>query len=86
MTMEDAKRLSPVRHVPKNGCPIIVTYGGPEVESFIEQSEDFAKAWAAAGSPVETIVVPGAHHQAMGRELADPDGTLFKAVMKLIGV
>ena len=86
MTMEDAKRLSPVRHVPKNGCPIIVTYGAPEVESFIEQSEDFAKAWAAAGAPVETIVVPGAHHQAMGRELADPDGTLFKAVMKLIGV
>lgn len=86
MTMEDAARLSPIRHVPDNGCPIIVTYGAPEVESFIEQSEDFAAAWKKAGLPVETVVVPGAHHQAMARELADPDSALFKAVMKLIGV
>jgi arylformamidase len=86
MTMEDALRLSPIRHLPDQGCPIIVTYGAPEVESFIEESENFAAAWKNAGSPVETIVVPDAHHQAMGRELANPDSELFQAVMKLIGV
>jgi hypothetical protein len=55
------------------------------VESFIMESENYAAAWKGAGLPVETIVVPGAHHQAMGRILADPDSELFKAVMKLIG-
>jgi arylformamidase len=86
MTLADSARLSPIRHLPKNGCPIVVAYGAPELEAFIGQSVDFASAWQAAGFDASTIVVPDAHHMAMSRELANADGKLFAAVMQMIGV
>jgi arylformamidase len=85
MTAADAARLSPIRHLPASGCPILVAYGAPELEAFISQSTGFASAWEAAGFPVDTVAVPGAHHMAMSRELANPDGALFEALMRMIG-
>jgi arylformamidase len=86
LTIEDSARLSPIRHLPTSGCPIVVSYGAPELKSFISQSVDFAAAWLAAGFPAETVVVPDTHHLAMSRELANADGDLFGAVMRVIGV
>jgi arylformamidase len=86
MSLEDSARLSPIRHLPPDGCPIVVSYGAPELEAFINQSVDFAAAWQDAGHPTGTVVVPDAHHMGMSRELANPDGTLFRAVTKLIGL
>jgi arylformamidase len=86
MDAAEAKRNSPIFHLPKTFGPLIIGYGAPELPEFKRQSADFAKAWKAAGLPVTEIVVPGAHHFAMSREFANPDSELHQAMMKMIGV
>lgn len=86
MDEAEAKRNSPLFHMPKNFGPLIVSYGAPELPEFKRQGADFAKAWKAAGLSVTEIVVPGAHHFAMSREFANADSELHQAMMKIIGV
>ncbi len=86
MDEAEAKRNSPILHLPKQACPLIIGYGAPELPEFKRQSADFAKAWRAAGHSVKEIVVPGAHHFAMSREFASADSELHQAMMSMIGV
>ena len=86
MDEAEAKRNSPIRHLPKTSYPIIVAWGAPELDGFKRQGMDFVKAWTGAGLRAMQIVVPGAHHFAMSRELANPDSDLHQAMMKMIGV
>lgn len=86
MDEAEARRHSPIFHVPKKSCPLIVSYGAPELPEFKRQGADFAKAWKAAGLQVTEIVVPGAHHFAMSREFANTDSELHHAMMAMIGV
>jgi arylformamidase len=86
MDAAEAKRNSPIFHLPKSFGPLIIGYGAPELPEFKRQSADFAKAWKAAGLSVTEIVVPGAHHFAMSREFANADSELHQAMMRMIGV
>jgi arylformamidase len=86
MDAAEARRNSPIFHLPKTSGPLIVSYGAPELPEFKRQGADFAKAWKAAGHDVTEIVVPGAHHFAMSREFANADSELHQAMMKMIGV
>ncbi|MAF47413.1 MAG: esterase [Rhodospirillaceae bacterium] len=86
MDLETAHALSPIRHLPAAAGPLIIGYGEPELDEFKRQSSSFAAAWADAGLDVTEIQVPGAHHFAMSRQLADASGELHQAVMDMIGV
>jgi arylformamidase len=86
MDEAEATRNSPILNLPKRSCPIIVSYGAPELPEFKRQGADFAKAWKSAGLSVTEIVVPGAHHFAMSREFANADSELHQAMMRMIGV
>mgnify|MGYP001253338452 CR=1 FL=1 len=40
-----ARRNSPIHHLPGQGCPLIVSYGGSETSEFKRQSNIYAAAW-----------------------------------------
>lgn len=84
MDQETAKANSPLFDLPGNGCPLILSYGAPELGEFIRQSQAYAEAWRKAGHSVTEIAVDGAHHFAMSRELDNADGDLHKAVVAMV--
>jgi len=86
LSLDDASiaALSPIRHVPDAGCPMLVAWGEHETAEFARQSRDFAAAWAAKGGTVETLEVSGRNHFDVILDLADPDTTLAQRTMALI--
>jgi len=86
LSLDDASiaALSPIRHVPDAGCPMLVAWGEHETAEFARQSRDFAAAWAAKGGAVETLEVSGRNHFDVILDLADPDTTLARRTVALI--
>ncbi|MCS5609389.1 MAG: alpha/beta hydrolase [Candidatus Poribacteria bacterium] len=84
MDIETAQNFSPLFNLPTKGCPLIVSYGAPEPNEFRRQSRVYYKAWKDGGFPATEIVVNGAHHFAMSRQMSDPNSALFQAVTKMI--
>jgi arylformamidase len=77
-----AHRNSPVHHLPKTKCPVIVAWGGGEPEGFHWQSKKYADALEANGNPVTRIQVGDLDHFALGYEMADPDTEITKAMLE----
>ncbi len=84
MTLEDARRASPVHHIPKRPIPIIVGYGGDELPQFFVETQVYAGALAKAGCDVILIEVPGTHHFTVINELGNMQGELFQTVKNLL--
>jgi len=84
MDIETAQNFSPLFHLPPTGCPLIVSYGAPEPNEFRRQSRVYYEAWKDGGFPATEIVVNGAHHFAMSRQMSDQNSALFQAVTKMI--
>ena len=84
MDIETAQNFSPLFNLPTKGCPLIVSYGAPEPNEFRRQSRVYYKAWKDGGFPATEIVVNGAHHFAMSRQMSDLNSALFQAVTKMI--
>ena len=84
MDIETAQNFSPLFNLPTKGCPLIVSYGAPEPNEFRRQSRVYYEAWKDGGFPATEIVVNGAHHFAMSRQMSDPNSALFQAVTKMI--
>ena len=84
MDIETAQKFSPLFNLPTKGCPLIVSYGAPEPNEFRRQSRVYFEAWKDGGFPATEIVVNGAHHFAMSRQMSDPNSALFQAVTKMI--
>ena len=76
--------LSPIRHVPDQGCPMLVAWGEHETAEFARQSRDFAAAHAAAGASVDTLEVAGRNHFDVILDLADPKTVLAQKTFALI--
>jgi arylformamidase len=76
--------LSPIRHVGRIRCPVLVAHGTRESPEFERQSAAFAAALAAAGGRVETLLLAGANHFEAPLDLARPDSRLFRRVIAMI--
>lgn len=65
-TFEEAPELyrqaSPMTYVRPDGVPQLIMHGTADALVEVSQSEDFAKALTAAGTPNELIIVPEAPH------------------------
>jgi arylformamidase len=83
---EAAYRNSPVHHLPKSGCPLIVAWGENETDEFKRQSDLYRVAWQARGWPCEVMEFPGKHHFASMPDLMYPDEPCTKAVFAQIGL
>jgi acetyl esterase/lipase len=81
---EEARRLSPLLHLPPRSGPLFVAYGGAELSELQRQSETFAATWARAGLPVRLVPLAGHNHFTVLEELSHPDGALTTLVRELV--
>ncbi len=86
MDKEAAYRNSPVHHLPKKQCPLLLAWGGDESSEFKRQSDLMAVAWRSRGWPCETLELKGKHHFATMPDLLDAESTLTKAVFRQMGL
>lgn len=76
----EAKRNSPILHLPARSAPLLVTVGLGELPELIRQSEEYAAAWQRRGLPGRYLPLPAHDHFSILEELARPDGTLLAAL------
>ena len=77
---DEARRNSPLLHLPTRAPKLIVAYGADELPELKRQSRAYAAAWGARGLPGDTIEVADCHHYAVLEQLAQPNGILAKAL------
>jgi acetyl esterase/lipase len=82
----EAKRLSPLHHVPSVSVPLVIAYGGAELPELQRQSEDYSDARQRAGLPGQMARLEGRNHFTILEELASPDGALTGALNELVAV
>ena len=82
---DEARRNSPLLHLPSRAAPLVVTVGLGELPELVRQSEEYAAAWRRAGLQGEYLPLAGHDHFSILDELAAPDGKLVAALRKLAG-
>ncbi|MEK7345002.1 MAG: alpha/beta hydrolase [Pseudomonadota bacterium] len=86
LTPEDARRNSPMAHLPHTGCPLIVSYGESETAEFMRQSDNYLRAWQARGFAGAHVPMPGSNHFDIILHLNDPASPLTQAVFQQMGL
>jgi arylformamidase len=76
-------RNSPIRHLPAQAAPLVVTVGLGELPELVRQSEEFAAAWKRHGLRGTYQPVAKHDHFSILEELARPDGVLLGALREL---
>jgi len=79
----EAMRNSPIRHLPSQASPLVVSVGLGELPELIRQSEDYWAAWQGKGLPGHYLPLPDHDHFSILEELARPAGRLFTALKSL---
>ena len=78
---DQVERLSPLRHLPAAGPPLLVTVGTLESDEFQRQSQDYLAAWRERGLPGEWLALPERNHFTALDALTEPAHPLFEAVL-----
>lgn len=86
MDEAEARRNSPLLHLPPAAGPLIVAWGSIESDEFKRQSREFAAAWRAAGLACTDFEVPERNHFDVVLDLADPASRLCRAVLDQMGL
>lgn len=88
LKMDEAAALanSPIRHIPENGCPLIVGVGALETDEFRRQSREFAEAWGAAGLQCEFAEMPGRHHFSIHEDMNIASSDLTRPFLAWMGL
>lgn len=83
LTPDSVARNSPIHHLPARGLPVLLAVGGDEPEEYLRQTRAYAQTLAAAGVPVEVLVLDGHNHFSIIGELNVP-GPLRDGVLRLM--
>jgi acetyl esterase/lipase len=81
----EAERNSPIKHLPVEASPLVVSVGLGELPELIRQSEEYATAWRRSGLAGEYVPLPGHDHFSILEELAQPNGKLLAALKEMAG-
>ena len=84
MTPEQARRNSPLMHLPTRGPEIIVSHGGNETDEFKRQTAEFLAAWRARGLSGQSVEMPHTNHFDLPLTLGDPQSALNQALAGLV--
>jgi acetyl esterase/lipase len=84
LDVAEAERNSPLLHLPPVAGELIVAYGARELPELQRQSVDYARAWVEQGLPGHLLPVDGADHFTVLEQLANREGTLTRAFLRLI--
>ena len=80
----EARRNSPLLHLPSRAGRLIVAVGSAELPELRRQSRDYAEARRGRGLPGAFQELAGCHHYAALEELARPQGALAAALAALV--
>jgi arylformamidase len=83
---DEARRMSPLLHLPPYSMPLFLAYGGGELPELQRQSETLAAARERAGLPCRLAYLPGHNHFTILEELASPDGALTALLRELVAL
>jgi arylformamidase len=86
LSLEDARRNSPLFALPKHGAPILVSYGSNETTEFKRQSHDYLAAWQAQGFQGEYVDMPDTNHFDLALHLNRLESPLVQKLLKLLGL
>jgi arylformamidase len=86
MDRDMALRNSPLLHLPGKAGPVCFAVGEDELPEMLRQTRDYYGRWTAAGLPGWDLTVSGANHFTIMDEVADPNGRLTAAILRLCGV
>ena len=78
------RELSPIRHLSRLRCPVVVAYGTHDSPEFQRQAREFAEALRAVGRLQELVVGVGLNHFELPETLADPESALGRAALGLL--
>ena len=76
--------LSPIRHLERLSCPVVVAYGERDSPEFQRQSREWAEALRGAGRLQALVVGQGLNHFELPETLADPSSALGRAMLELV--
>ena len=79
----ETERNSPMRHLPRNAAPLVVTVGLGELPELVRQSQEYAAAWQAHGLRGRYLPVPKHDHFSILEELAQPNGAILEALQEM---
>jgi arylformamidase len=77
--------MSPIRHLSRLRCPVVVAYGERDSPEFQRQAREWAEALRAIGRLQALVVGAGLNHFELPETLADPQSPLGRAVLALLG-
>ncbi len=83
LTVEEARRLSPVEWTPPTEGRLVAVVGGAESGEFLRQSRMIVESWGKAGVATRYHEVPGAHHFDVIAGLAEPSDPLVDILVGL---
>lgn len=81
---ERARAMSPIHRVARAGCPLVIAWGGRELEEFQRQSREFADAWKAGGHECTALALQGCNHFDLTYELMTPQGRLMPRLFEIM--
>ena len=84
LTMETARRNSPVHQVPAAAGPLLLPLGEKEGDEYHRQTEALAAAWRRRGGRAEGMDMAGHDHFSIVTELGAPGTPLVRAVLAQI--
>jgi arylformamidase len=80
----EVHRLSPVRHVARIPCPVLVAYAEHDTDEFQRHAREFAASLARANKLSALLCLPGINHFEIIELLAEPESGLFTTVLSHI--
>jgi arylformamidase len=86
MDRDMALRNSPLLHLPGKAGPVCFAVGENDLPEMQRQTRDYYGRWIAAKLPGWDLTVAGANHFTIMDEMADPNGALTAAILRLCGI
>jgi arylformamidase len=83
LNQDSARAASPVGRVSPRMPPALFAAGGAETSAFLQQNEDMASAWSAAGNAANALVVDGADHFSLLSEFTIAGSPLSEATLAI---
>ena len=83
---DEARRNSPLLHLPQRTVPLVLACGEGELPELRRQSREYAATRGRAGLPGRLLSLTGHNHFTILEELADPAGALTACLQELVAV
>jgi arylformamidase len=84
LTWDEVRRNSPIRHLPDDAPPLLVSYGADEPAELCRQSEDFLTVWQEHGLDGSLLPQPATNHYTAIKGFLDAESRLCSAILEQI--